>query len=102
MLNGLIKQKKINQLFDTTNNVSFKWWKLIVLFVMGNYGDNCEKCSATYDAVNYRTYGYFSTKPIIKESDHLFFALKEQIINWLNNSNIQDMQNKLNEWLKRR
>ena len=106
---GLIEKKKINQLFDTTKQMF-----LSDRYVKGNcpichakdqYGDNCEKCSATYDAVELlEPVSVISgTKPIIKESDHLFFklsTLKEQITNWLNNSNIQDpVRNKLNEWL---
>ena len=106
---GLIEKKKINQLFDTTKQMF-----LSDRYVKGNcpicqakdqYGDNCEKCSATYDAVELlEPVSVISgTKPIIKESDHLFFklsTLKEQIANWLNNSNIQDpVRNKLNEWL---
>ncbi len=108
--NGLIEQKKINQLFDTTKQMF-----LSDRYVKGScplcnakdqYGDNCEKCSATYDAVELidPVSVISGTKPIIKESDHLFFklsSLKEQIINWLNNSNIQDpVRNKLNEWLE--
>ena len=108
--NDLIEQKKINQLFDTTKQMflSDRYVKgsCPVCHEKDQYGDNCEKCSATYDAVELidPVSVISGTKPIIKESDHLFFklsSLKEQIINWLNNSNIQDpVRNKLNEWLE--
>ena len=108
--NGLIEQKKINQLFDTTKQMflSDRYVKgsCPLCHAKDQYGDNCEKCSATYDAVELidPVSVISGTKPIIKESDHLFFklsSLKEQIINWLNNSNIQDpVRNKLNEWLE--
>ena len=69
------------------------------------YGDNCEKCSATYNAVDLLdpVSVISGSTPIIKESEHLFFklsTLKEQIVNWLDQSRIQEpVRNKLNEWL---
>ena len=64
------------------------------------------KCSATYDATELKDpiSVISGSKPIIKESEHLFFKLsklKKEIISWLNNSNIQEpVRNKLNEWLE--
>ena len=70
------------------------------------YGDNCEKCSATYNAIDLKSpiSVISGTEPIIKESEHLFFklsVLREEIENWLDSSNVQiPVRNKLDEWLK--
>ena len=105
----LIDKKIINQLYDTEKEMF-----LADRYVKGScpncgaedqYGDNCEKCSATYNAVDLLNpvsviSGSF---PIIKESEHIFFrlsSLKDQIVNWLDISRIQEpVRNKLNEWL---
>ena len=69
------------------------------------YGDNCEKCSATYNAIELKNpiSVLSNTAPIVKKSEHLFFklsALKEEISSWLDTSYIQStVRNKLNEWL---
>tara|TARA_Y100001970_G_scaffold180262_2_gene219481 strand:+ start:5286 stop:6935 length:1650 start_codon:yes stop_codon:yes gene_type:complete len=108
--NGLIESKKIEQLFDTAKKMF-----LSDRYVRGacpkcsakdQYGDNCEVCGSTYEAteliepISVLT----NTKPIIKESEHLFFklsTLKRKIVNWLRNSRIQTpVHNKLEEWLK--
>ena len=106
---GLIEKKIINQLFDTEREMF-----LSDRYVKGScpncgaidqYGDNCEKCSATYNAIDLKDPISVLTGsvPIIKESEHLFFklsSLKTQIIKWLDNSRIQEsVRNKLNEWL---
>ena len=106
---GLIEKKVINQLFDTSRNMF-----LSDRYVKGScpncgaedqYGDNCEKCSATYNAIDLKDpiSVLTDTKPIIKESEHLFFKLsllKDEINNWLDSSKIQEpVRNKLNEWL---
>ena len=105
----LIDKRTINQLYDTEKEMF-----LADRYVKGScpncgvedqYGDNCEKCSATYNAVDLLNpvsviSGSF---PIIKESEHIFFrlsSLKDQIVNWLDKSRIQEpVRNKLNEWL---
>ena len=105
----LIDKKIINQLYDTEKEMF-----LADRYVKGScpncgaedqYGDNCEKCSATYNAVDLLNpvsviSGSF---PVIKESEHIFFrlsSLKDQIVNWLDISSIQEpVRNKLNEWL---
>ena len=107
---GLIEKKIINQLFDTEREMF-----LSDRYVKGScpncgaidqYGDNCEKCSATYNAIDLKDPISVLTGsvPIIKESEHLFFklsSLKTQIIQWLDNSRIQEsVRNKLNEWLE--
>ena len=108
--NGLVEKKIINQLFDTEREMF-----LSDRYVKGScpncgaidqYGDNCEKCSATYNAIDLKDPISVLTGsvPIIKESEHLFFklsSLKTQIIKWLDNSRIQEsVRNKLNEWLE--
>ena len=107
---GLIEKRSINQLFDTSRNMF-----LSDRYVKGScpncgaedqYGDNCEKCSATYNAIDLKNPISVLTKtvPVIKESEHLFFklsVLKNEINAWLNESRIQDpVRNKLNEWLE--
>ena len=107
---GLIEKKSINQLFDTSRNMF-----LSDRYVKGScpncgaedqYGDNCEKCSATYNAIDLKNpiSVLTETEPVIKESEHLFFKLSElkiEINGWLNESKIQDpVRNKLNEWLE--
>ena len=105
----LIDKRTINQLYDTEKEMF-----LADRYVKGScpncgvedqYGDNCEKCSATYNAVDLLNpvsviSGSF---PIIKESEHIFFklsSLKDEIVNWLDKSRIQEpVRNKLNEWL---
>ena len=106
---GLIEKKVINQLFDEQKQMF-----LSDRYVKGEcplcheeeqYGDNCEKCSATYNAIDLiNPISVLSGSiPIIKESEHLFFKLSildNQIIDWLENSKIQEpVRNKLNEWL---
>ena len=105
----LIDKRTINQLYDTEKEMF-----LADRYVKGScpncgvedqYGDNCEKCSATYNAVDLlNPVSVISgTFPIIKESEHIFFrlsSLKDQIVNWLDESRIQEpVRNKLNEWL---
>ena len=105
----LIEKKVINQLFDTTRNMF-----LSDRYVKGScpncgaedqYGDNCEKCSATYNAIDLKdpVSVLTGTEPIIKKSEHLFFKLsllKDEINKWLDSSKIQEpVRNKLNEWL---
>ena len=106
---GLIDKKIINQLFDNTRGMF-----LSDRYVKGEcpncgateqYGDNCEKCSATYNAIDLINpiSVLTETTPVIKESEHLFFKLselKEEIHDWLEKSKIQDpVKNKLSEWL---
>ena len=106
---GLIEKKEIDQLYDTSKEMF-----LSDRYVKGacpscgaedQYGDNCEKCSATYNATELKNpiSVLSNTAPIVKKSEHLFFklsALKEEISSWLDTSYIQStVRNKLNEWL---
>ena len=70
------------------------------------YGDNCEKCGAKYEATDLiNPISIFSGEsPSIKESEHLFFDLskqEEKILEWINGTDLQDaVKNKLKEWFK--
>ena len=106
---GLIEVRTIEQLYDTSRDMflSDRYVKgsCPKCSVEDQYGDNCEVCSATYDAIELinPVSVLSNTTPVIKESEHLFFKLSElkpEIIEWLKNSKIQNpVQNKLSEWL---
>ena len=83
--NGYISRKTINQLFDESESMF-----LSDRFVMGTcpkcgaedqYGDNCSVCGATYDVsdIKHPMSAISNTKPIKKESEHLFFDLPKHI-----------------------
>ncbi len=70
------------------------------------YGDSCENCGATYsptdlkDAVSTVT----GTKPVLRESEHLFFRLgdyEQDLREWLAGKGLQEaVRAKLEEWFK--
>jgi methionyl-tRNA synthetase len=70
------------------------------------YGDSCENCGATYspadlkDAVSTIT----GTKPVLRDSDHLFFKLGDyeaDLRQWLAGKGLQPaVRAKLDEWLE--
>jgi methionyl-tRNA synthetase len=70
------------------------------------YGDSCENCGATYspadlkDAVSTVT----GTKPVLRESEHLFFKLgdyEQMLQDWLAAQGLQEaVRAKLDEWFK--
>ncbi len=106
---GLIFKKNINQLFDIDKQLF-----LADRFVVGDcpkcgssgqYGDNCEVCGATYDATDLiNPHSAISqTKPILKESEHLFFDLPRYqsfLEHWTGSGTLQpQISNKLKEWL---
>ena len=106
---GLIFKKNINQLFDIEKQLF-----LADRFVVGDcpkcgssgqYGDNCEVCGATYDATDLiNPHSAISeTKPILKESEHLFFDLPKYqsfLEHWTGSGTLQpQISNKLKEWL---
>ena len=106
---GLIANKTIKQLYDTKRSMF-----LADRYVKGTcpkckkedqYGDNCESCSATYDATELlNPYSVLTnSKPEIKESEHLFFKLsdlKESINSWIESASVQpQVVNKLAEWM---
>jgi len=105
----LISKSIIKQLFDKEEDMF-----LSDRFIKGacpkcgseeEYGDNCSKCGATYDVLEIKDpiSTITNSKPITKESEHIFFDLakQEKLLNdFLNNANFQSpVKNKLKEWL---
>lgn len=108
---GYIFTKNVEQLFDTEKGLF-----LADRFVKGEcpkcgakdqYGDNCEVCSATYNATELKNpYSTLSqSTPIVKESKHYFFDLP-RFTDFLQgftkeNGRLQtSITNKLNEWFE--
>jgi len=106
---GLIIKRTIKQLYDPE--------KLMFLpdrYVKGNcpnckspdqYGDNCEICSATYDATDLtdpRSVVSGAT-PELRDSEQYFFALsqyQDMLQEWTTSGAVQsEVANKLKEWL---
>jgi methionyl-tRNA synthetase len=80
---GLIKSQSVEQFYDPVKNMF-----LADRFIKGEcpkcgtkdqYGDNCENCSAVYAPTDLKNpYSTFSgAKPVLKSSEHLFFALSD-------------------------
>lgn len=108
--NGAIKRKTIQQLFDTEKGLF-----LADRYVKGEcpkcgaadqYGDNCESCSATYEAYELKNpvSTLSGTTPVLKDSEHLFFDLpqfQEFLAEWTTSGRLQpQVSNKLAEWLE--
>ena len=70
------------------------------------YGDNCECCGSTYDALDLKAPRSLlsGSKPLVKESEHLFFDLNlfaKELQEWHATGSIQkEVRNKLNEWFQ--
>ena len=108
--NGDIKTKTIKQFYDPEKNLF-----LADRFIRGEcpkcgakdqYGDNCELCGSTYDAIdliNPRS-AITGATPIEKESEHYFFALDHYaafLEQWTQSGTLQpSIANKLKEWFK--
>jgi methionyl-tRNA synthetase len=106
---GFVYTKKIKQLFDNEENMF-----LSDRFVKGTcpacgaadqYGDACEVCGSTYDALDLSDpiSTLSDSKPSIKESEHYFFKLNE-LSGYLSSkvdelSNQSPIKHKLKEWL---
>jgi len=111
---GYISQRTIKQAYDAEKEMF-----LPDRFIKGTcprcgaedqYGDNCEVCSATYDASELKNpvSVISGTKPITKESEHYFFKLSDfepMLREWLfpditQQRHVQpEVANKLDEWL---
>ena len=107
--NGHIASRKITQAFDPEKNLF-----LADRYIKGTcpkcktedqYGDNCEKCGATYsptDLIAPKS-AISGATPIEKESEHFFFKLPEFeafLKEWTRAGHLQDeVANKLAEWL---
>ena len=107
--NNLITRRSINQLYDETESMF-----LSDRFVKGTcpkcgaadqYGDGCTKCGATYDVSELKNpvSAISGTKPINKESEHIFFDLPKKLDTlkeFLATANLQKpITNKLSEWV---
>ena len=71
----------------------------------GQYGDNCERCGATYNATelgNPKSI-YSGSVPELRASEHYFFDLgkyTEFLREWTRSGHVQpEIANKLSEWL---
>jgi len=107
--NSLIIKKNIEQYFDESEGMF-----LSDRFIIGvcpkcsaenQYGDGCEVCGATYSTKDLKEplSKISETKPILKESEHIFFDLpkKEKMLKtFLDGVDIPiSIKNKLTEWL---
>ena len=105
---GYIKKKLISQLFDETEGIF-----LSDRFIKGTcpvckkpdqYGDACEECGSTYDALDIlQPISVLSNStPIVKESEHYFFELSKlenYLESHIENINKQKpIKSKLSEW----
>ena len=106
--NGDITTKTITQLFDPEKKLF-----LADRFVRGEcpkcgakdqYGDNCESCGATYEPTELKNprSAITGATPILKESEHYFFALdhySDFLKSWTQSGALQSsIANKLQEW----
>ena len=107
--NDLIARRTINQLYDESESMF-----LSDRFVKGTcpkcgatdqYGDGCTKCGATYDVSELKNpvSAISGTKPVNKESEHIFFDLPKKLDTlkeFLATANLQKpITNKLSEWV---
>ncbi len=107
--NGHIATKNITQAYDPEKQLF-----LADRYIKGTcpkcktedqYGDNCEKCGATYspmDLINPKS-AISGATPIAKDSEHFFFTLPEFsdfLKGWTRAGHLQDeVANKMAEWL---
>ncbi len=107
--NGHIASKSITQAYDPEKQLF-----LADRYIKGTcpkcktedqYGDNCEKCGATYspmDLINPKS-AISGATPVAKDSEHFFFTLPEFsdfLKGWTRAGHLQDeVANKMAEWL---
>ncbi len=107
---GYITSRTISQLFDPEKQMF-----LPDRFVKGTcpkckaeeqYGDNCEKCGATYsptELINPQS-AVSGATPVMKDSEHFFFDLpqfEEMLKAWTKSGSLQDeTANKMQEWFE--
>ena len=105
---GHIARREIEQMYDPEKGLF-----LADRFIKGTcpecktedqYGDNCEKCSATYsptELINPRS-AISGATPVLKPSEHYFFKLPDFqnfLAEWTQDGRLQDeVANKLKEW----
>lgn len=107
--NGHIATRSITQAYDPEKNLF-----LADRYIKGTcpkcktedqYGDNCEKCGATYspmDLINPKS-AISGATPVAKNSEHFFFTLpafSDFLKSWTRAGHLQDeVANKMAEWL---
>ncbi|HWV16156.1 MAG TPA: methionine--tRNA ligase [Cellvibrio sp.] len=108
--NGHIATRKITQAYDPEKQLF-----LADRYIKGTcpkcksedqYGDNCEKCGATYspmDLINPKS-AISGATPVAKDSEHFFFTLpafSDFLKSWTRAGHLQDeVANKMAEWLE--
>ena len=107
---GLIFTREVEQLYDPEKALfladRFVTGECPRCGEPGQYGDNCEKCAATYDAtelINPKSV-YSGATPELRASEHYFFDLpqyQEFLQAWTRSGTVQpEISNKLAEWLE--
>jgi methionyl-tRNA synthetase len=106
---GHIATRSITQYFDPDKQMF-----LADRFIKGTcpkcgtpdqYGDNCEKCGATYDPTDLKDpkSAISGATPVLKDSQHFFFKLPDfqrMLQGWTRSGSLQDaVANKIAEWL---
>jgi methionyl-tRNA synthetase len=106
---GHIATRSITQYFDPDKQMF-----LADRFIKGTcpkcgtadqYGDNCEKCGATYDPTDLKDpkSAISGATPVLKDSEHFFFKLpdfQQMLQTWTRSGSLQDaVANKIAEWL---
>ncbi|MGY4492856.1 methionine--tRNA ligase [Pseudomonas sp. TE3610] len=106
---GHISQRSVTQYFDPDKQMF-----LADRFIKGTcpkcaaedqYGDNCEKCGATYAPTELKNpkSAISGATPVLKDSQHFFFKLPDfqaMLQEWTRSGTLQDaVANKLAEWL---
>ena len=109
---NLIHTREIEQFFDNEKNIFLpdRYIKGICpkCDAEDQYGDACEKCGSTYDAINLKNpvSTVTGTEPVKKKTEHYFFKLSsDKCASFLKEfiqSNVMqsEAKNKLAEWFK--
>lgn len=105
---GVIEEREIEQYFCTQCDMF-----LPDRFIRGTcpsceaedqYGDSCEKCSATYEPTQLKKpkCSQCQSSPVMRKSQHYFFKLSlfsDKIQEWLTQNTVRpEVKNKLKEW----
>ncbi|MFB4394163.1 MULTISPECIES: methionine--tRNA ligase [unclassified Pseudomonas] len=106
---GYIANRSVTQYFDPEKGMF-----LADRFIKGTcpkcasedqYGDNCEKCGATYSPTELKNpkSAISGATPVLRDSQHFFFKLPEfqaMLAQWTRSGTLQEaVSNKLAEWL---
>lgn len=106
---GHISTRSVTQYFDPEKEMF-----LADRFIKGTcpkcaaedqYGDNCEKCGATYEPTELKNprSAISGATPVLKDSKHFFFRLQDfsdMLKEWTRSGTLQDaVANKIAEWL---